>query len=159
IQGITLRELIDRGPVPARRAGWITRQVAAGLAAVHQKGIVHRDIKPKNVMIVEDGRPERVSGIGHELDDVVKLIDFGLAKVPVEALSAVAQAADTPRRSLTAAGVVMGTLGYLAPEAALGTRSILPPADQYALGVVFYEMLCGKPPFEGPDPATVFQQH
>lgn len=148
IEGITLRELIDRGPVPPVRAASITRQIAAGLSAVHQKGIVHRDIKPKNVMIAEPG-----SG------DVVKLIDFGLAKVPVEELSAIAQDADNPRRSLTAAGVVMGTLGYLAPEAALGTRSMLAPADLYSLGVVFYEMLCGKPPFEGSDAARVFLQH
>jgi eukaryotic-like serine/threonine-protein kinase len=150
IEGITVRELIDRGPVPPRRAAWITRQVAAGLTAVHQKGVVHRDIKPKNIMIVEDG----AGG-----DDVVKLIDFGLAKVPVEELSALAQDADNPRRSLTQAGVVLGTLGYLAPEAALGTRSILAPADLYALGVVFYEMLSGKAPFEGTDAARVFLQH
>jgi eukaryotic-like serine/threonine-protein kinase len=150
IEGITLRELIDRGPVPPRRAAWIIRQAAAGLAAVHQKGVVHRDIKPKNIMIVEDSA-------GGE--DVVKVIDFGLAKVPVEELSAIAQDADNPRRSLTQAGVVLGTLGYLAPEAALGTRSILAPADLYALGVVFYEMLCGKPPFEGTDAARVFLQH
>ncbi len=150
IQGITVRELIDRGPVPPRRAAWITRQVAAGLAAVHQKGIVHRDVKPKNIMVVEGE---------NDLEDVVKLIDFGLAKVPVEELSALAQDADNPRKSLTQAGVVMGTIGYLAPEAALGTRSILFPADLYALGVVFYEMLCGKPPFEGGDAARVFLQH
>ncbi len=160
IQGITVRELIDRGPIPPARAASITRQVAAALSAIHQKGIVHRDIKPKNIMIVEQPQPgERDSGKELGGGDVVKLIDFGLAKVPVEELSAIALDADNPRRSLTAAGVVMGTLGYLAPEAALGTRSILPPADLYALGVVFYEMLCGKPPFEGTDASLVFFHH
>lgn len=149
IEGITLRALIERGPVPAKRAAAIVRQAAAGLAAVHEKGIVHRDIKPKNIMIVE-GDAGR--------DDVVKLIDFGLAKVPIDELSALAKDAEAARE-LTQAGVVLGTLGYLAPEAALGTRSILAPADQYALGVVFYEMLCGKAPFEGVDAAHVFYAH
>lgn len=160
IEGITLRELMDRGPVSPRRAAWITRQVASGLSAVHGKGIVHRDIKPKNIMVVEDGkRADGKRSSDPDLDVVVKLIDFGLAKVPIDELSAIAQDADNPRRSLTEAGVVMGTFGYLAPEAALGTRSILAPADLYALGVVFYEMLCGKPPFEGTDAAHVFLKH
>ena len=155
IEGINLRELMDRGPVAPRRAASIIRQVAAGLFAVHQKGIVHRDIKPKNIMVIENARPtERESGA----EDAVKLIDFGLAKVPVDELSEFAQD-DNLRRDLTEAGVVMGTFGYLAPEAAMGTRSILPPADQYALGVVFYEMLSGKTLFEGTEPARVFQQH
>jgi serine/threonine-protein kinase len=161
IEGINLRELMDRGPVPPKRATSIIRQVAAGLSAVHDKGITHRDIKPKNVMIVENARPrERESGRTFDVfEDMVKLIDFGLAKVPIDELSPIARDEDSIRKELTEAGVVMGTFGYLAPEAALGTRSILPPADQYALGVVFFEMLCGKPLFEGTEPARVFQQH
>ncbi|HVY48836.1 MAG TPA: serine/threonine-protein kinase, partial [Minicystis sp.] len=159
IRGTTLRELIDRGPLPPRRAAWIIRQVAAGLAAVHEKGIVHRDIKPKNIMILDDTRmTRRIKRNDPGAADVIKLIDFGLAKVPVEELSTGAQDPDQ-KRDLTAAGVVMGTLGYLAPEAALGTRSILAPADLYALGVVFYEMLSGKAPFEGKDAAEVFMHH
>jgi eukaryotic-like serine/threonine-protein kinase len=160
IRGTTLRELMDRGPLPPKRAAWIVRQVAAGLAAVHAKGIVHRDIKPTNVMIIDETRRTRRIGRNDPgVEDVVKLIDFGLAKVPVEELSAVALDADDPRRSLTAAGVVMGTVGYLAPEAALGARAITAPADLYSLGVVFYEMLCGRTLFEGSDAAEIFTRH
>lgn len=159
IEGITLRDLMDLGPVPPRRAASIVRQVAAALSAVHQKGIVHRDVKPRNIMIGRrGGSTPTLPPVESDAEDVVKLIDFGLAKVPVEGLSAIAKD-DNLLRELTEAGVVMGTFGYLAPEAALGTRSIMAPADLYALGVVFYEMLCGKRLFEGDDAARVFMQH
>jgi serine/threonine-protein kinase len=91
--------------------------------------------------------------------DVVKLIDFGLAKVPVEELSTVARDADDPRRSITQAGIVMGTVAYLAPEAALGMRAVRVPADLYSLGVVFYELLTGKHPFDAEKPVALFAQH
>jgi serine/threonine-protein kinase len=112
---------------------------------VHKKGIVHRDIKPRNVMILE-GAPGT--------DDVVKLIDFGLAKVPVSELSAKARDHDVP--SLTQAGVVMGTVAYMAPETAFGMSAVQARADLYSLGLVLYEMLGGKHPFEAEDPALLF---
>lgn len=160
IRGTTLRDILDRGPLAADRSVKIVRQIAEALGAVHQKGIIHRDIKPRNIMIVDDTRRTRrraTSSRGPE--DVVKLIDFGLSKVPVDELSPNIRAADLERKSLTAAGVVMGTMGYLAPEAALGMRSVLAPADLYSLGVVFYEMLCGKQPFDEGTPMQVFTQH
>ena len=158
IRGVTLRDLMSRGPLPAPRAARIVRQVAAALAAVHEKGIVHRDIKPGNIMIVDDTRSTRQQRRNPGgVEDVVKLIDFGLSKVPVEKLSSVVHDGESDR-ALTAAGVIMGTIGYLAPEAALGMRSVLAPADLYSLGVIFYEMLCGKQPFEGTD-IQVFAQH
>ncbi len=160
IRGTTLRDILDRGPLAADRATKIARQIAGALAAVHQKGIVHRDLKPRNIMIVDDTRrTRRLAANTRGPEDVVKLIDFGLSKVPVKELSPVTRAADLERKSLTAAGVVMGTIGYLAPEAALGMRSVLAPADLYSLGVVFYEMLCGKQPFDDGTPMQVFAQH
>lgn len=142
VRGITLRELIDRGPVPAARAARIARELASALGAAHDMGIVHRDVKPRNVMILD-------------ADDSVKLIDFGLAKVPVERL---AIADDDARRSLTHAGVVFGTIAYMAPETALGMRALDKRADLYALGVILYEMLAGKHPFTATEPTALFAQ-
>ncbi|HHH30919.1 MAG TPA: serine/threonine protein kinase, partial [Polyangiaceae bacterium] len=149
VDGITLKELIDFGPVEPDRAVSIARQTAAALAAVHDKGIVHRDIKPQNIMLVDKGDQE----------DLVKLIDFGFAKVPVEELSSVARDDDSPESALTRAGTVVGTMGYLAPEAALGTGAITPQSDLYALGVILYQMLAGKPPFQGKDAVEMFMKH
>jgi serine/threonine-protein kinase len=160
IRGVTLRELMNQGPLPPARSARIIRQIAGALAAVHRKGIVHRDIKPRNIMIIDETRStrrQRRDSGGAE--DTVKLIDFGLSKVPIEKLSSVAHEGDLERRSLTAAGVLMGTVGYLAPEAALGMRSVLAPADLYSVGVIFYEMLSGKPPFEAANDLEMFTQH
>ncbi|APR79491.1 serine/threonine protein kinase [Minicystis rosea] len=143
VRGRTLRDLIDEGPVEARRAARIARQVAAGLVAAHDMGIVHRDIKPLNLMI------------GHEPDDLVQIVDFGLAKVPVDDLSVLD---GEGRRSLTQAGVVFGTLAYMAPEAALGMRNIDRRSDLYAVGVVLYELLAGRHPFTATAPAALFAQ-
>lgn len=144
IRGVTLRTLIDRGPIPAPRAANIARQLATALNAAHDFGIVHRDVKPLNVMLL-DGPEDRV-----------QLIDFGLAKVPVEQFSLTD---DGSRDSLTNAGVLLGTVAYMAPEAALGMRSLDRRADLYALGVILYEMLAGKHPFTETEPAALFAQH
>jgi eukaryotic-like serine/threonine-protein kinase len=144
IRGKTLRDHIDRGPMPPLRAAKIARQLAASLNAAHDLGIIHRDVKPRNIMLAD------------EPVDHVKLIDFGLAKVPVERL---AVAGENVRNSLTQAGVVFGTVAYLAPEAAFGMRVIDRRADLYALGIILYEMLSGKHPFTATEPAALFAQH
>ncbi|WP_437606178.1 serine/threonine-protein kinase [Sorangium sp. So ce834] len=145
IRGITLRKLIDQGPIPPPRAANIARQIATALNAAHDFGIVHRDVKPLNIMVL-DGPEERV-----------QLIDFGLAKVPIEQFSFTT--GDGSRRSLTNAGVLLGTVAYMAPEAALGMRSVDRRADLYALGVILYEMLAGKHPFTAVEPSALFAQH
>jgi serine/threonine-protein kinase len=143
IRGQTLRDVIRRGPVPPLRAARIARELAVALNAAHDMQIVHRDLKPLNVMILD----------GHEAR--VQLIDFGLAKVPVEHL---AVANEDARRSLTQAGVVFGTVAYMAPETALGMRALDKRADLYALGVITYEMLAGKHPFTATEPTALFAQ-
>lgn len=148
VRGRTLRSLMKEGPIPAVRAARIARQLACALTAAHDFGIIHRDVKPLNIMVID--RRE-----GEPMDDLVKLIDFGLAKVPVEELSVLDGAG---RRSLTAAGVVMGTIAYMAPEAALGMRAVDARSDLYALGVVLYEMLAGKHPFTATEPGALFAQ-
>lgn len=144
IRGRTLRDIIAEGPMPPVRAAKIARQMSAGLTAAHDMGIVHRDVKPRNIMVSEG--PE----------EIVQLIDFGLAKVPLERL---AVAGENIRNSLTQAGVVLGTVAYMAPEAALGMRAIDRRADLYALGLILYEMLAGKHPFTAQAPSELFKQH
>jgi hypothetical protein len=129
LEGGTLRAAL-RAPIPLRRAVEIAADVAAGLAAAHDKRIVHRDLKPENVFLTTDGR--------------VKILDFGLAKYHESKTD------EKGELHVTEPGVVLGTLGYMAPEQVLG-RPADPRADLFSLGIVFHEMLAGRPPFRGTD--------
>jgi hypothetical protein len=123
VHGITLRQLIDRdGALPVPIAADIAYQVADALSVAHARGLVHRDVKPGNVLVQADGR--------------VKVTDFGIAK-----------AADNDGEELTKTGMVVGTARYLAPEQVDG-RPVDERVDIYSLGLVLYEMLCGRAPFE-----------
>lgn len=144
VQGSTLSEINRRGPIPVPRAVHIARQLAAALDAAHAKGIVHRDVKPLNVMVAEGE------------NDLVKLLDFGFARVPVQELTEDTDAGQSLVRTQT--GVVFGTLAYISPEAALGMDAVDARSDIYALGHILYEMLAGKHAFLTKDPVELFNQ-
>ena len=128
VEGETLRMRIARGPLSAGDSIAIAIQAASALAAAHKHGIVHRDIKPENIIIGPDGH--------------VKVLDFGLAKLSES------RGPDAETLLKTSPGVAMGTLGYMAPEQ-IGGDEIGPAADVFSLGVVLFEMLDGRRPFEG----------
>ncbi|MEZ5313308.1 MAG: protein kinase [Thermoanaerobaculia bacterium] len=137
LEGRSLCELLADGPLAAERACALAVQVAGGLAAAHRKGIVHRDLKPENLFVTSDGR--------------AKILDFGLARLEAPEVEAPGAAA-LPERSTvtgTAAGLLLGTVGYMAPEQVRGERADA-RSDLFALGVVLCEMLTGANPFARP---------
>ncbi len=134
LKGTTLRERLRRGPLPVEEAARIARQIAAGLAAAHEKGFTHRDLKPENLFLTDDGW--------------VKILDFGLVKLTQE-LRPTQQAPEShDDAALTVAGRTMGTVGYMAPEQVRG-KPVDPRADLFNLGAVIYEMLSGSRAFKG----------
>ena len=127
LTGETLGDRLKSGPLPVRKATEVAGLIARGLAAAHEKGLVHRDLKPDNVFLTSDGQ--------------VKLLDFGLARYAAEASEVPRDASGDDR-----AGTVMGTVGYMAPEQVRG-EVVDARADLFALGAVLYEMLAGERAF------------
>jgi len=166
IEGLTLRKILADGKMPVIAALDVAIQVASALSAAHEAGIIHRDIKPENVMLRRDG--------------IVKVLDFGLAKLIETGMgsgewgagsgksgaesggSGVENTARSPLPTQhsplhTDPGTVMGTATYMAPEQARGWR-VDARADIFSLGVVLYEMIAGRAPFDGPTPIDVMTQ-
>jgi predicted ATPase len=130
VEGKTLRELLVAGALPIRKAIEIAAQVAEGLAKAHEAGIAHRDVKPANLMVSDDG--------------FVKILDFGLAKLA--SLSGELSENRTTSAWQTRPGLLLGTVQYMSPEQASGGQLDF-RSDQFSFGLVLYEMLAGKPAF------------
>ncbi len=139
LEGETLRAALLRGPLPLRKVLDVASQLADALAAAHEKEIVHRDVKPENVILTKDGR--------------AKLLDFGLAHHDAAFRSSNDTHSPTVSRN-TDPGTIFGTVYYMSPEQAQGHPAGY-RSDQFSLGVVLYEMLAGKRPFHGPSPAEI----
>jgi serine/threonine protein kinase len=139
VRGRPLTELLAEGPLAPVRALRITRQIAEAMVAAHQAGVVHRDLKPDNVMLAEK----------EDVTDFVKVLDFGVAKLE--------RTESDESSPITRFGAVLGTPEYMAPEQA-GGGTVDHRADLYAVGVMLYEMLAGNPPFTGPDAVSVLTQ-
>ncbi len=146
LEGETLRERLNDGPLSVRKAVEIGLQIAHGLCAAHERGVVHRDLKPENIFLTRDGH--------------TKLLDFGLAKAVAAPAAAKASAHMSDLTMQTAAtmqtepGMVMGTAPYMAPEQVRG-QPVDSRADIFSFGAVLYEMLCGKLAFSGDTAAEV----
>ena len=131
VEGGTLRELLrERGPMPPHAAAAVLGPVLGGLAVAHRAGLVHRDVKPENVLISDDGE--------------VKIADFGLVRAVAEA-------------KITSTSVILGTAAYLSPEQ-VGTGDAGPRSDVYAVGILTYELLTGRTPFTGDNALAVAYQ-
>jgi serine/threonine protein kinase len=130
LEGGTLRQLLQRGPLPIRKTIDYAVQIAHGLAAAHEPGIVHRDLKPENLFVTKDGR--------------IKILDFGLAKLMQPQPEPDSNAPTLTRN--TDPGIVMGTAGYMSPEQVRG-KAVDHRTDIFAFGAILYEMLTGTRAF------------
>lgn len=137
--GVSLGKWLESTTISLDRILHVITQTASALAEAHNQGIVHRDLKPENIIVIRSGNDS----------DFVKLLDFGIARL-VNA---------TATRGLTREGEVYGTPHYMAPEQAKGEANIGPPADVYSIGIMLYQLLCAKMPFDAPTPLAVLYQH
>jgi serine/threonine-protein kinase len=133
VGGPSLKDYMrDEGPLTVDEAVSFTRQILDGLAAIHEAGIIHRDVKPQNVLLTDTQQ--------------IKLTDFGIARL------------GSGSTGLTESGTAIGTAAYMAPEQASGS-DVTPASDLYSVGVILYEMLTGRLPFPGDNPVQVMYRH
>ena len=132
LEGKTLRERLDEGPIPQKLAVDYALQIVKGLSAAHEKGIVHRDLKPRNLFVMKDGH--------------VKILDFGLAK-RIEAIASGEETSAPTAAQHTMPGTVMGTVGYMSPEQVRGLP-VDHRSDIFAFGAILYELLSGERAFK-----------
>lgn len=134
LDGRDLKQLLEEvGSLPASRAAYILAQALSALEAAHQAGIIHRDLKPENIYLIEkSNRP-----------DYVKILDFGISKFR--------SLESEGMKGLTQTGTVLGTPYYMSPEQARGDVNLSPKSDIYALGVILYQMVTGRLPFDAPN--------
>jgi len=135
VDGPSVERELASGPMAEERALGIVRDVAGALAAAHERGIIHRDVKPANILLAADG--------------TAKLSDLGIAK----------DLSGTGSVSLTGTGGVVGTPAYMSPEQCVGDVRLDPRTDIYSLGVTLYRMVCGREPFAGTTPLVVMRKH
>ena len=143
LEGRTLREIVAKeAPLDPARAVSLMLQISDAVAAAHEAGIIHRDLKPANVFIVQRA----------DVPSVVKVLDFGIAKLAAEMLD------DDEPMTLTQIGAMIGTPRYMSPEQCDGAE-LTPAADVYSLGIILYEMLTGTVPFSGSTPLAIALKH
>jgi serine/threonine-protein kinase len=143
LEGRTLRDVLStEAPLAPGHAVELMSQIAAAVEAAHEAGVIHRDLKPGNIFVVQrKGSPP-----------VLKVLDFGIAKLAAESTD------ESDSKNLTQTGVMIGTPRYMSPEQCDGER-LTPASDVYSLGIILYEMLTGATPFNGPTPLAVALQH
>jgi eukaryotic-like serine/threonine-protein kinase len=134
VEGPSLRERLTTGPLPVEEARRLAADLLAALEHAHQRGIVHRDVKPDNIVLSARG---------------AVLLDFGIARA-VETIGA---------EQLTKSGITLGTSQYMSPEQVQGLRTLGPPTDLYSMACVLYECLAGRPPFVHTNEFMVLRQH